>query len=83
MLAAFAREQYSGLFFRLTLIGVLVLFFVQEWWLSLGLGCMFLYLIGFQLLPMYNEFQYMILTHLYPIEEGQNRQPLIGYCLDY
>ena len=31
-------EQYSGLFFRLTLIGVLVLFFVQEWWLSLGVG---------------------------------------------
>lgn len=73
-------EQYSGLFFRLTLIGVLVLFFVQEWWLSLGLGCMFLYLIGFQLLPMYNEFQYMILTHLYPIEEGQ-KQTAINWLL--
>ncbi|TXX25047.1 ABC transporter, partial [Escherichia coli] len=70
----------SGLFFRLTLIGVLVLFFVQEWWLSLGLGCMFLYLIGFQLLPMYNEFQYMILTHLYPIEEGQ-KQTAINWLL--
>jgi ABC-2 type transport system permease protein len=65
--------QYSGLFFRLTLIGGVLLFFVQEWWLSLLLGCLFLYLIGFQLLPLYNEFQYMILTHLYPIKEEQKQ----------
>jgi ABC-2 type transport system permease protein len=72
--------QYSGLFFRLTLIGAVVLFFVQEWWLSLGLGCLFLYLIGFQLLPLYNEFQYMILTHLYPVAEGQ-KQAAINWLL--
>lgn len=63
--------QYGGLYVRLSLIGGFVLFFVDELWISLLIGCLFLYLIGFQLIPLINEFQYMVLTHLYPVPEKQ------------
>lgn len=64
-------SQYGGLYVRLTLIASLILCFVQETWLSLLIGCLFIYLIGFQLLPLTNEFQYMVLTHLYPVQTEQ------------
>lgn len=67
-------SEFSGLYLRLTVIGGFVLAFVQERWFSLAIGWLFLYLIGFQLVPIYSEFQYMILTHLYPISPAQKVQ---------
>ncbi|WP_430610314.1 ABC transporter permease [Enterococcus sp. DIV0876] len=68
--------QYGGLYVRLTVIAAGILCFVQEAWISLAVGCLFIYLIGFQLLPLANEFQYMVLTHLYPIQAEQKNEAM-------
>lgn len=64
-------SEYSGLYLRLVVLGSLLLYFVDERWFALGIGVLFIYLIGFQLLPLYQQFQYVPLTKLYPIQEQQ------------
>ncbi|HCM88400.1 MULTISPECIES: ABC transporter permease [Vagococcus] len=63
--------EYSGLVIRLTVIGGLILFFSDQLILNAIISVLFVYLIGFQLLPIYNEFDYMLMTQLYPIKKEQ------------
>ena len=63
--------EYSGLVLRLTVIGSLLLFFSNQLILNGIISALFIYLIGFQLLPVYNEFDYMLMTFLYPVEKDQ------------
>lgn len=78
-------SDFGGLYGRLLVLGSLLLYFVEERWFSIGLGCLFLYLIGFQLVPLYNQFQYMIMTQLYPLPTKQKeralQQLLVGLLL--
>ncbi|KAF1299083.1 multidrug ABC transporter permease [Enterococcus sp. JM4C] len=77
-------SEFSGLYLRLVAIGSLFLYFLDSLWFSVGLGVVFLYLIGFQLIPLYNQFHYMVLTQLYPVSSGQKGraiQSLIGLLL--
>ncbi|OJG12425.1 hypothetical protein RU94_GL002216 [Enterococcus asini] len=69
-------SDFGGLYARLLVLGSLLLYFVAERWFSIGLGCLFLYLIGFQLAPLYNQFQYMVMTQLYPLPEKQKARAL-------
>ncbi len=69
-------SEFSGLYLRLVGMGALLLYFVNERWFSLGLGCLLIYLIGFQLLPLYQQFRYMVMIQLYPIKDEQKRQAL-------
>lgn len=69
-------SDFGGLYTRLLVLGSLLLYFVAERWFSIGLGCLFLYLIGFQLAPLYNQFQYMVMTQLYPLPEKQKARAL-------
>lgn len=64
-------SEFSGLYFRLVAIGGFLVFFLEDFWFSLGISALFLYLIGFQLIPLYGQFKYMVLTHLYPIPSSQ------------
>lgn len=65
---AFWRSpEYSGLFIRLTLIGAILTLFINLKWLSLVLALLFVYLTGFQLLPLYEQFDDIVFTYLYPI----------------
>lgn len=66
--------EYSGLVFRLTLIGSLVLVFSDQLVLSVIVSVLFIYLVGFQLLPIYNEFDYMLMTELYPVKKSQKKE---------
>ncbi len=78
----FARgSEYSGLFIRLVVIGSLLLYFVHDVYFSLGLGILFIYMIGFQLIPLYNQFRYMILTQLYPVSSQQKAKALQSLLL--
>lgn len=61
------NSEYSGLFFRLTLIGMLLLAFINLKWINLLIGSLFIYLTEFQLLPLVNQFYDIVFTHLYPI----------------
>ncbi|WP_207696096.1 ABC-2 type transport system permease [Enterococcus sp. DIV0212c] len=67
-------SEYSGLFLRLVLVGGVILFFLKEFWISMGVSVLFVYLIGFQLIPIYTQFDYMVMTHLYPVPDGQKKQ---------
>ncbi|KRM23932.1 ABC transporter permease [Latilactobacillus graminis] len=59
--------EFSGLYLRLVLLGGIILCFSHLWWLSFALGCLLIYLVGFQLLPFYNQYDQIIFTHLYPV----------------
>lgn len=60
-------SDYLGLFIRLTVIGAIALYYI-----SFGLGqimlvVLFLYLTGFQLLPLWNHHQNKLWVDLYPV----------------
>lgn len=67
-------SEYSGLFIRLVLVGGVILFFLKEFWISMGVSVLFVYLIGFQLIPIYTQFDYMVMTRLYPVPNSQKKQ---------
>lgn len=62
--------EFSGLYLRLTVLGMLLLYFVRGTWLPILLAALFLYLIGFQLIPFYWQFDDIVFTHLYPIADS-------------
>lgn len=70
ILRSFYRNpSYSGLVSRLVLIGVLLISFSTTIVLNLMLSVLFLYLIGFQLMPIYQQFKQNFYFQLYPIQE--------------
>ncbi|MGX7419175.1 ABC transporter permease [Carnobacterium gallinarum] len=68
--------EYSGLYVRLTAILVLLVIFTQNFVMALLLSILFIYLTGFQLLPMYFHYENMALTRLYPIKMEQKAKAL-------
>lgn len=65
------NSEYSGLFMRLTVIGVLLMLFINLKWVSLLIGLLFVYLTSFQLIPLANQFYDIVFTHLYPVKPSQ------------
>lgn len=65
------KGEYSSLYLRLTLLGVVVLIFVPNLILTMVLLALFLYLIGFQLLPLYNDHDDIVFTHIYPLKRAE------------
>jgi ABC-2 type transport system permease protein len=67
---AFLRSSdYLGLFTRLTVIGVLAIYFISFGLGQILFGILFLYLTGFQLLPLWNHHQNKLWIDLYPVEQ--------------
>ncbi|MCY9806971.1 ABC transporter permease [Lentilactobacillus senioris] len=60
-------NEMSGLFFRLTLIGAVMLFFIHGTYLPIMISALFIYLIGFQLIPFYQHFDDNVFIHIYPV----------------
>lgn len=69
-------SEFSGLYLRLLIMGGVLLVFLEDFYFSLGIAVLFIYLIGFQMIPLYNQFKYMVLTHLYPVPEKQKQAAL-------
>jgi ABC-2 type transport system permease protein len=66
---AFLRSSdYLGLFTRLTVIGAVAIYFISFGLGQIVLGILFLYLTGFQLLPLWNHHQNKLWVDLYPVE---------------
>lgn len=63
--------EFSGLVARLTVIGAVLLYFIGHGWLAMALDVLFIYLIGFQLLPFYKRYDNIVFTHIYPIDLKQ------------
>ncbi|QAR35871.1 ABC transporter permease [Latilactobacillus curvatus] len=66
--------EFSRLYIRLVVLGGIILCFSHIWWLSLALGLLLIYLVGFQLLPFYNQYDQIIFTHLYPVSTTKRIQ---------
>lgn len=66
--------EFSGLYLRLVIIGGIIIWFSQIWWLALLLGLLLIYLVGFQLLPFYQQYDQNIFTHLYPVAQTTKLQ---------
>ncbi|MBS4171890.1 ABC transporter permease [Bacillus sp. FJAT-49736] len=60
-------SEYFGLFVRLTIIGGLILLFADQRYLMIGAAILFLYLTGFQLIPMVRFHELKIWLNLYPL----------------
>ncbi|WP_066068362.1 ABC transporter permease [Neobacillus soli] len=67
---AFLRSSdYLGLFIRLTVIGLLAIYFLTFGLGQILLSILFLYLTGFQLLPLWNHYQNKLWVDLYPVAQ--------------
>ncbi|MGY3777260.1 ABC transporter permease [Isobaculum melis] len=69
-------NEYSGLYVRLTGIAMLVSYFNEQFYLTLFISALLIYLTGFQLLPLRQHHEDMIFTHLYPTAEQFKGQAL-------
>ncbi|MFO8069295.1 MAG: ABC transporter permease [Alkalibacterium sp.] len=58
--------NFSGLYLRLVLIGGIALYFSNNWIINSIISVLFLYLIGFQLIPMRQVFKKTVYFRLYP-----------------
>lgn len=60
-------KEYSGLIIRLTAIPAILLVFVDNPFVSIAVALIFLYLTGFQLLPLYSRHDLIVWVQLYPV----------------
>lgn len=70
----FRNGQYSGLYGRLTILGTVILFFVNDVRFGLFIAILFVYLIGFQIMPMYFSYDEIVFTYLYPLTLESKQQ---------
>lgn len=62
-------SEYSGLYIRLTLIGVLLIYSNSSFIFSILTALVFLYLTAFQLIPLFKRFDYKIWVLIYPVSK--------------
>jgi ABC-2 type transport system permease protein len=63
-------SDYLGLFVRLTVIGALALYFISFGAGQIVLSLLFIYLTGFQLLPLWKHHQNKLWIDLYPVSHN-------------
>ncbi|MGN1279456.1 MAG: ABC transporter permease [Limosilactobacillus sp.] len=67
------NTDISGIIIRLTLLAMVVVFLVPIAWLNSTLAVLFIYLIATQLMPLFDQFDGNVFTHLYPVSSGDRR----------
>lgn len=65
-----------ALSFRLLLLSLLALLFIEQVWIATAVVVLFNYLLLFQLLALYHAFDYQYLTQLFPLEKGEKEKGL-------
>ena len=73
----FRSGDYWGLYCRLTIIGVLVHLFITSGIGEIILAVLFVYLTGFQLLPLWKHHQLNMMTELYPVAEKMKQRSFL------
>lgn len=70
---AVRNAEVSGLVIRLTIIAMIIVFFVPAGWLNTVVALLFVYLVATQLMPFYGQYDDNAMTHLFPVpvEEKQ------------
>ncbi|MGX7030741.1 ABC transporter permease [Vagococcus zengguangii] len=69
-------NEFSGMFVRLLLVAIVMLWFAKSLYMALPISLVAIFLIGFQLIPMYHQFDYMVMTQLYPVPDSQKQKGL-------
>lgn len=65
------QTTYLGLYVRLAIVGAAVLMLLKTWWLAGLVGILFVYLVGFQLLPLAGAYDENVFAQLYPVPAAQ------------
>lgn len=73
---ALRGAEFGGLFFRLLIVGGVLLFSLNDFRFVLGVSMLFVYLIGFQMIPLYSQFDYISATQLYPVAKKYKKSAL-------
>lgn len=73
-------SDYLGLFIRLTVIGAIALYYISFGLGQVLLAVLFLYLTGFQLLPLWNHHQNKLWVDLYPVAQ-KNKKAAFHFIL--
>ena len=66
-------SEYSGLYIRLTLIGVLLIYSNSSFIFSILTSLVFLYLTAFQMIPLFKRFDYKIWVLIYPVSREMKK----------
>ena len=81
---ALRGAEFGSLFFRLLIVGGVLLVSLNDFRFIVGVALLFIYLIGFQMIPLYGQFDYIGATQLYPVAAKYKRaalQKLMGILL--
>lgn len=70
-------KEYSGLIIRLTVIPAILLVFLENPYITIAVALTFLYLTGFQLLPVYRRHDLKVWVQLYPISHHVKKQAFV------
>lgn len=68
------NTDVSGIVIRLTLLGMVISFLVSVTWLNCVLVVLFIYLIATQLMPLFDQYDSNVFTHLYPVSFYERQQ---------
>lgn len=77
--AVLRSGDYLGLLMRLTVLSVMSLWFINVPYLNVGVAFLFNYLLGFQLLALYNHYDYQYFTRLFPMDNGYRKANLLQF----
>ncbi|MQS51398.1 ABC transporter permease [Companilactobacillus mishanensis] len=61
------NNEYLGLFLRLTILQIILMSFIDNFYISLIVEVLFIYLVGFQLKPYFKEVMQNLMQRLYPV----------------
>ncbi|MGG5316914.1 ABC transporter permease [Enterococcus sp. AZ072] len=76
MRRALRGSEYSGLYLRLVVIGGILIFTLQDFLFATGVAALLIYLIGFQMIPLYGQFDYISFIQLYPVSQKTKQASL-------
>ncbi|WP_099222030.1 ABC transporter permease [Listeria costaricensis] len=72
-------NEYVGLYVRLTIIAAILMIFIQGFYLNILFSLIFLYLTGFQFIPMLKHFDGQLMLKLYPIDDAWRSRSFIHF----
>lgn len=75
--ALLRRTEYGNIWLRFCLVGVLLIFVINQPLILLIIVLLFLFLTGYQLLPLYHHFDHNALTSIYPIDHHQQQRSFL------
>ncbi len=74
-------SDYFGLYFRLLILGSILIYWIPNVWFKLGFGLLFIYLSGFQLMTLWNHHRTIQWIDIYPVSKESRKKALLHFLL--